>query len=253
MNRNHNTKERKPGIVYARFAGTFVLCALLGAVAGFCIALAGEAFLQLGAEMNKALARLGLWWFAPGYGLLALATIYYLRGRALLPQTQAEDDAFREADRRLCLSLLLSGAAMVWMFIAAGIATQAPGNQGNGIVPLLLLQLVWIIVAQALTIQAVKVIYPEKRGNVFDSRFQKDWFQSCDEAERHQIGQCSIFSFRVMSGAFLLAMLALFFLASSGMAQPGWILLVGGLWMIQQMSYQCMAYHLDHGKKKGMG
>lgn len=30
MNRNHNTKERKPGIVYARFAGTFVLCALLG-------------------------------------------------------------------------------------------------------------------------------------------------------------------------------------------------------------------------------
>lgn len=25
MNRNHNTKERKPGIVYARFAGTFVL------------------------------------------------------------------------------------------------------------------------------------------------------------------------------------------------------------------------------------
>ena len=33
-----------------------------------------------------------------------------------------------------------------------------------------------------LTIQAVKVIYPEKRGNVFDSRFQKDWFQSCDEA-----------------------------------------------------------------------
>ena len=111
MNRNHNTKERKPGIVYARFAGTFVLCALLGAVAGFCIALAGEAFLQLGAELNKALARLGLWWFAPGYGLLALATIYYLRGRALLPQTQAEDDAFREADRRLCLSLLFSGAA----------------------------------------------------------------------------------------------------------------------------------------------
>ena len=73
------------------------------------------------------------------------------------------------------------------------------------------------------------------------------------EAERHRIGQCSIFSFRVMSGAFLLAMLALVFLAASGMAQPGWILLVGGLWMLQQMSYQCMAYHLDHGKKKGMG
>ena len=29
MNRNHNTKERKPGIVYARFAGTFVLLSLI--------------------------------------------------------------------------------------------------------------------------------------------------------------------------------------------------------------------------------
>ena len=253
MNGNHNAKERKPGTVCARFAGTFVLCALLGAAAGFCIALAGESFLRLGAALNRALARLGLWWFAPGYGLLALATIYYLRGRALLPQTQAEDDAFQEADRRLCLSLLFSGAAMVWMFIAAGMSIQAPDSQGYGMMLLLLLQLAWIIVAQALTIQAVKGIYPEKRGNVFDTRFQKDWFQSCDEAERHRIGQCSIFSFRVMSGAFLLAMLALVFLAASGMAQPGWILLVGGLWMLQQMSYQCMAYHLDHGKKKGMG
>ena len=110
MNRNHNTKERKPGIVYADSPARLYY-ALLGGAAGFCIALAGEAFLRLGAAMNRALTSLGLWWFAPGYGLLALATIYYLRGRALLPQTQAEDDAFREADRRLCLSLLFSGAA----------------------------------------------------------------------------------------------------------------------------------------------
>lgn len=249
---NHKNEGRKPGRVYARFVGTLLLCALLGGAVGFCIAIAGESLLETAAELNRALAGLGLWWFAPGYGLLALGTAYYLRGRALLPRTQAEDDTFREADRRLCLALIFSGAAMVWMFIATAMAIQDPNDNGFGpMEALLLLQLAWIIAVQALSIKAVKVIYPEKRGNVFDTRFQKDWYQSCDEAERHQIGQCSIFSFRVMSGAFLLAMLTLYFLASNGMAQPGWVLLVGGLWMLQQMSYQCMAYRLDHGKKKG--
>lgn len=251
MNHNKN-KERKAGAVYIRFAGIMLICALLGGVAGFCMAMAGENVLRLGAHINRALASLGLWWFAPGYGLLTLGTAYYLRGKALLPRIDAEDETFREADRRLCLALIFSGAAMVWMFIAIGVATQATSGRRFGLPAAhLMLQLIWITAVQALTIKATKVVYPEKRGNVFDTRFQKDWYQSCDEAERYQIGQCSLFSFRVMSVVFLLAMLALYFLASNSMAQPGWILLVGGLWMIQQMSYQCMAYHLDHGKKKG--
>ena len=248
----NNTKERKAGIVYIRFAGIMLLCAALGGVAGFCFAMAGDAFLQAAEDINRALAALGLWWFAPGYGLLALSTIYYLWGKSLLPRVEADDAAFREADRRLCLALILSGAAMVWMFIAMCMAVQSPEPQEFWLlVSALVLQLVWMVAIQALTVQATKAIYPEKRGNVFDTRFQKDWYQSCDEAERFQIGQCSLFSFRIMSVVFILAMLILCFLASSGMAQPGWVLLVGGLWMIQQMSYQCMAYHLDHGKKKG--
>ena len=32
-------------------------------------------------------------------------------------------------------------------------------------------------------------INPEKRGSVYDMKFQKTWMDSCDEAERAQIGQ----------------------------------------------------------------
>ena len=42
-----------------------------------------------------ALASLGQLWFIPGYVLLLVSTIYYLRGKALLPQAEADDDAFR--------------------------------------------------------------------------------------------------------------------------------------------------------------
>lgn len=261
-------KERSNKAIYARFAITILVCAALGGVAGFCAAMAGKNLLDSADSLNMALASLGQLWFIPGYVLLLVSTIYYLRGKALLPQAEADDDAFQESDRRLCLSLILSGAAMVWLFIALGINGQTDwsNNQamwlGDHILRIgglmegvlfivnLVVQLVWVVALQALTVKATKVIHPEKKGNVFDTKFQKDWFRSCDEAEQQQIGQCSYFSFRVMSTLFPIVMLVLFILADNGLAPSGWILLVGGLWMVQLMSYQCMAYILDHGKKK---
>lgn len=244
-------KERSNKVIYARFAIIILVCAALGGVVGYFTAMGGKTLLETAGDLNMALASLGLWWFVPGYVLLAAGTIYYLRGKALLPRAEADDDAFEEADRRLCLALALSGASMVWMFIALGISGQLQAVvQGLALVGLLVVQLVWITVVQALVVKASKVIHPEKKGNVFDTKFQKDWFRSCDEAEQQQIGQCSYFSFRVMSTLFPIVMLVLFLLANNGMASSGWVLLVGGLWMVQQMSYQFMAYRLDHGKKK---
>lgn len=260
--------RRKEKKVYLRFALTMLLCAVLGAVAGAGMVMVGKDLLETSRSLNEVLASFGLWWFVPGYLLLAVSTAYHVRGKALLPQAVEEDGAFREADRRLCLALILSGAAMVWLFIALGISIQADGETGHAMFlgsqvlrvgdetqALLLfgsltVQLVWITVLQVVIIKATKVIHPEKQGNVLDSKFQKDWYQSCDEAERQQIGECSYFAFRVMSVVFPLVMLALVLLATNGMAQPAWILLVGGLWMVQQMSYQAMAYHLDHGKQE---
>ena len=261
-------QERTNKAIYARFVVIMLVCAALGGVAGFFAAMAGKNLLNSAESLNLALASLGQLWFVPGYVLLAASTVYYLRGKALLPRAEAEDDVFQEADRRLCLALILSGAAMVWLFIALGINGQTDwvngqamwlgdhilriGGLWEGVLFILnlVLQLAWVVALQALTVKATKVIHPEKRGNVFDSKFQKDWYRSCDEAEQQQIGQCSYFSFRVMSTLFPIVMLVLFLLSNHGMAQTGWILLVGGLWMVQLMTYQCMAYRLDHGTKK---
>lgn len=261
-------KERSSKAIYARFAIIILVCAALGGVAGFLAAMAGKNLLYSADSLNMVLASLGQLWFVPGYVLLVVSTAYYLRGKALLPQAEADDDAFEEADRRLCLALILSGAALVWLFIALGINGQADwandqamwlgehilriGGLLEGVLFIahLVVQLIWVVALQAVTVKATKVIHPEKKGNVFDTKFQKDWYRSCDEAEQQQIGQCSYFSFRVMSTLFPIVMLVLFLLANNGMAQPGWILLVGGLWMVQLMTYQCMAYILDHGKKK---
>ena len=50
-------------------------------------------------------------------------------------------------------------------------------------------------------------------------------------------------------GSALLALLLVLAMLVT-MVPAAWVLLVGGLWMVQVMTYQCMAYHLDHGKKR---
>ena len=90
-------KERSNKAIYARFAITILVCAALGGVAGFCAAMAGKNLLDSADSLNMALASLGQLWFIPGYVLLLVSTIYYLRGKALLPQAEADDDAFQES------------------------------------------------------------------------------------------------------------------------------------------------------------
>ena len=46
-----------------------------------------------------------------------------------------------------------------------------------------------LVVLQQKIVDLERRINPEKRGSVYDMKFQKTWMDSCDEAERAQIGQ----------------------------------------------------------------
>lgn len=43
---------------------------------------------------------------------------------------------------------------------------------------------------------------PEKKGSIYDMKFQDVWYESCDEAERQLIGDVSYATFRFMNGVF---------------------------------------------------
>lgn len=80
----------------------------------------------------------------------------------------------------------------------------------------------------------VKQLSPEKQGNVFDTKFQKDWYNSCDEMERAQIGKCCHEVFKIMGFLYLIVMVILCCLAMSGWVEPLWIIVIGLMWLIQQ-------------------
>lgn len=52
-------------------------------------------------------------------------------------------------------------------------------------------------------VDLLKEMNPEKKGSIYDVKFQSKWLESCDEAEKLQIYQSSWASYRVMSHVYI--------------------------------------------------
>lgn len=242
--------------IYLRFAGIILVGALIGGIYGYYMSMGAVDLVDMGETLNEALSSLGLWWFAPGFILLLISSVACGMGRKLLPRIE-EDQVFDRADRLATVSMTCAGAASPWMILA--IALSFAGISTGHItellwtVGLLVVYCVWLCAVQALAVGLIKGMRPEKRGNVFDTRFQTVWYQSCDEAERQQIGQSSYCALRMMNRVFPVVMVVLCLLALFQMAPPAWILLVGGLWLVQQVTYLYACCVTDPLRMRGKG
>ena len=92
-----------------------------------------------------------------------------------------------------------------FFFLAASFQyTYAPLN-----VVLFLIAMACIILLQQKVVDLTRSINPEKKGSVYDLKFQKIWFTSCDEAERAQIGQASFQAYRTTTVTCMIVYLVL--------------------------------------------
>lgn len=238
--------ERTKKQIALRFLLVIVGCGLLGAGAGLALLRAGTSAIEWMAELEHLLAGFGPWWYLPGAVLLVLSTGYYVAGKRQLPHTEEEEE-FRAADRLLELSMVFSGIASVYAVVAMALSYFTPIGPS---ILLLLVEVAWTVTIQSKTISAIKVLYPEKRGSVWDTRFQKDWYGSCDEAEQQLIGQCSYQTFLTMNRVYPVAMVLLALLALFDMVAPFACFLVGLLWLIQQTVYMITAHKKEYGKAR---
>lgn len=176
------------------------------------------------------------------------ATWYYFRGKRLVPAALADDEVFPQANLTLCRAMFLANLATVFMFLAMALSYASSWGIGYSVL-LLLAQIVWLQCIQARIISTTKKLFPEKRGNIFDFKFQHIWYESCDEAERQQIAQCSYQTFKVMTTIFPGIMAVLAVLSTIGLIAPTYSLLVGGLWLVQQFVFNYTSLQMD--KKRG--
>lgn len=121
------------------------------------------------------------------------------------------EDAADQLEVKLSWVLLLSGIQMIFSLFFFSVSThyQFSGMDVLPAVGVFFLSCGLAIFAQQKAVDLTKRMNPEKRGSVYDLKFQKKWVDSCDEAERRQIGQASYKAFRAAGNACLILWVAL--------------------------------------------
>ena len=191
------TRENRKAL--PRFIGSVLLFALLGGIGGFFVTLAGFSGLAgwmaaglegiLGAVVPWGIPVSSLILLGIGLGLYCSAKSRYNRWDGEEEQT-AED-----IEVTLSYVLLLTALATTldFFFLSAAFLSDVPMVT----TVLFLVSIVLIVLLQQKAIDLTRRMNPEKQGSVYDVKFQKKWMDSCDEAERAQMGQAAYQAFRV--------------------------------------------------------
>ena len=237
-------KKKSPARIYVTFAVVIIICGLIGGIVGVAAVSNEFSVRNLGDQLNLMLASLGPCCYLPGFLMWGWATCFCFRGKRRIPQALEDDELFPQANLTFCRAMFLANLATVLMFLA--MALSYASSWGFNLSWLLLIgHIIWMTAIQARIISATKKLFPEKRGDIFDFRFQKDWYESCDEAERQQIAQCSYQSFKVMGMIFPGIMAILAVLSVIDLVAPSYSLLVGGIWLVQQFVYNYTCLQMD--------
>ena len=230
---------------------TLLLFTLLGGVLGFFTGVAGA--MDVGETVRRTLDRM-LAACAP-WGIVASAVIllgagWYLYAAAKRRFTAwdgADEDTMDDVERQLRWALLLTGLMIVldFFFFAASIIYERFLQD----LILFLASVAVLVVLQQKIVDLERRINPEKRGSVYDMKFQKTWMDSCDEAERAQIGQACYTAYRMGNKVcvFLwVALLILNFVFDFGLLPIAAVLVV---WGVMQTAYALECIRLSKRKE----
>lgn len=206
MNKNEIKQANRKAM--PKFILIMILSLIIGGAFGFFSA--KYSLNTLSDSLKSAGAFFGVY-IAP-YLMLAIAIIVpvtciplYVNAKKMLRGWDGEDEKIYEsADRKLSIIILITDISLILSFflITASYSciTAAFENKENALPVFAGIAAFFAIMLEAVLIQqrcvdAVKAMNPEKTASVYDTKFQKKWLDSCDEAEKIMIGKCAYKAF----------------------------------------------------------
>lgn len=190
-------------------------------------------------------------------------TIYlplYRSSRRLYESWDGEDEAvINRIESRLCLALSIVSIQQVLTVMITLICAQSHVKLldtegllwGKEICFLVgwIGALTFSMAAQRRAVNMEKEINPEKRGSVYDIRFQRKWFESCDEAEKLIIYQASYHAHRAT--AITCITLSIFCLLGSILWGIGFlpVCVIDIIWLVDTLTYCISSYKLSVAKQ----
>ena len=197
------TRENRKAL--PRFIGSVLLFALLGGIGGFFVTLAGFSGLAgwMAADLEGILGAVVPWGIpVSSLMLLGIGLGLYRSAKSRYNRWDGEEEqAAEDIEVTLSYVLLLTALATTvdFFFLSAAFLSDVPMVT----TVLFLVSIILIVLLQQKAVDLTRRMNPEKQGSVYDVKFQKKWMDSCDEAERAQMGQAAYQAFRVTAGACL--------------------------------------------------
>lgn len=152
---------------------------------------------------------------------------------------------FCTVSQALCFILLSAGYSMEYIR-SSGQARKAL----LGACIIFIVSFIYNAFVQARYVRLVQNLYPEKKGDVYSRKFQKEWLESCDEAERESIYRSSYQAYITLNRwiPILLAVSMVFHLyLNTGIMA---VIMISLIWLLTTFSYTRSCVRLA-GKKKG--
>jgi len=242
-----------------KFLIIIFISGIVGGVLGFLTSFFGFS----GALEAAALAVNSVLKAASFYGIPACAVVLlgsgwllYFQAKSRFNAWDGEDEAVVEGiERTLDWCLLWSAVYQVLDFFLFGAGCVYYKDDRTmrmlWIVGFFLISMAVNIVLQQKVVDLEKRMNPEKRGSVYDPKFQKKWMDSCDEAEQRQIGQACYAAYRVTGNVCIglwLVLMLLDFVYDIGILPQFSVMLI---WGVMQVAYVLASMKLEH-KSKGV-
>ena len=241
-------KSKSNRRIYLKFALIIAASLMVGLFLGIGIAWGEDTLApalaptlqKLGAGLARALPVIG---WAGHILALAAALLLFFRCKARARGWDGEDEAYIDAvERKLNAPITIANVDMVLNFLyftllcAADPLIDAPLPFPIGLAAFVF-GLISCLVISALTVNEEKRLNPEKRGNVLDTKFQKQWIASCDEAEQQAICKAGFAAYKAAASACMTLWVLTLLGQLAGLmdAWPG--VCVAVLWLVLVISY----------------
>lgn len=250
-------EKKKSNKITIKFFITLAIAMIIGAIGGYVVASQVKNVLDIFLIITGFLQNNAYIFLAANLLFAVASFCYYIKGNRMALAVDPEDDeSFAKADCAYGTALNLSGICITLAFIFFGFATSGMSTieRISFFVPvlvsvgLLFVTLGVVITLQHFIVKATKALYPEKRGNVLDSKFQKDWLASCDEAEQKMIGECAYKSYTALSQIMPFLFVVCIFLGIAMDIGVAPYIVLGIVWLVMSQSYYFAGVKLQ--KKK---
>lgn len=234
--------------IFFKFIIICVASLIAGAAMGFLSSMYDVSLNTAVTFIFDFLVKNSVWLICFNFIFVVLGIFSYVQSKALVKKALAdqEEESFEKADEKLQSCLNYTNLITIFSFTAFGLMASGFSTQTFGEDKMLYTAIglsafiVILVIATWLQVSAInqtKLIYPEKNGNALDTKFRKQWFDSCDEAEKALIGAAAYKSYITMTYSFIAYFLAVLVLSMTVPVGPLPILIVGSLWLIQSVSY----------------